>query len=99
MTFTWQTPIFSEKSKSEHIITPILKETFRQNIGRATYFSGYTFDVDTATNLNGICDYIFTRNAESIEIKAPIFCLAGFGVGFRAKSQRFTFNSKVFASL
>jgi hypothetical protein len=75
LAFAGQIPIFSEKSKSEHIITPILKAIFRQNIGRATYFSGYTFDVDTAANLNGVCDYIFTRNTESVEIKGPIFCL------------------------
>jgi hypothetical protein len=75
MTFAGQIPIFSEKSKSEHIITPILKEIFRRNIGRATYFSGYTFDVDVAANLNGVCDYIFTRNTESVEIKSPVFCL------------------------
>jgi hypothetical protein len=68
-------PTFSEKSKSEHLIVPIFKELLRNNRGKITYFSGYTFDVDPSQNLNGVCDFVFSRNVESVEIKSPIFCL------------------------
>ena len=67
-------PLFSEKAKSELIIMPILKEVRRKN-RTFNIFSGYSFDVDKAQSLNGICDYILSSNIESIEIKSPIFCL------------------------
>ena len=68
-------PIFSEKAKSELIITPILKELWRRNEGKFTFFSGFTFDVDIERSLNGICDYLLSTATNSIEIKAPVFCL------------------------
>jgi len=73
--FAESIPTFSEKSKSEHLIVPVFKEVLRNNKGKITYFSGYSFDVDPSQNLNGVCDFMFSRNVESIEIKAPIFCL------------------------
>ena len=47
-------PLFSEKAKSELIIMPILKEIRRKN-RTFNIFSGYSFDVDKAQSLNGIC--------------------------------------------
>lgn len=65
---------FSEKAKSELIITPILKELRRKN-KHFNFFSGYSFDVDISTGLNGFCDYLMSHVAKSIEIKAPVFCI------------------------
>ena len=67
-------PIESEKSKSEHLITPILKAVWHLADKNFTYYSGYAFDVDKKQGLTGICDYLWSAE-ESIAIKAPIFCL------------------------
>ena len=66
--------INSEKAKSEFLIVPILKEIRRQTYS-FSIFSGYTFDVDKEKSLVGICDYILSNNADSLEIKSPVFCL------------------------
>ncbi len=68
-------PLLNEKVKSELITTPILKELWRRNEGKFTFFSGFTFDVDTEQSLNGVCDYLLSTATNSIEIKAPVFCL------------------------
>jgi hypothetical protein len=67
-------PIESEKSKSEHLITPILKEVWHLSHKSFVYYSGYTFEVNKQEGLSGICDYLLSKE-EGIEIKAPIFCL------------------------
>jgi hypothetical protein len=66
-------PMFSEKAKSELMITPILKEIKRNNKDKITIFSGFTFNVNES--LTGICDYLFTKIPDSVEIKSPVFCL------------------------
>ena len=67
-------PIESEKSKSEHLITPVLKEVWHLSDKKFVYYSGYTFEVSKQDGLTGICDYLLSKE-EGIEIKAPIFCL------------------------
>lgn len=66
-------PIYSEKAKSELMITPILKEIRRIHNHAFTIFSGYSLDIDS--ELTGICDYIIARVPAAIEVEAPIFCL------------------------
>jgi hypothetical protein len=65
----------TEKSKSELIIVPILKEVRRNNAEKITYFSGFTFDVSAEKSLTGICDFIFGYAPQTLEINTPIFCL------------------------
>jgi hypothetical protein len=67
-------PLNTEKAKSEHLIVPILKEILRKN-RNFSYFSGFRFDVDKKQGLVGSCDYIFSTETESIEIKSPVFCI------------------------
>lgn len=67
-------PINSEKSKSEHLITPILREVWRMSGRQFTYYSGYSFNVDAAQGLVGVCDYLFSRE-NSFDVKSPVFCL------------------------
>jgi len=69
-----QLPINSEKAKSEHLITPILREVWRLSQRQFTYYSGYSFNVAPEQGLVGVCDYLFSLE-ESIEIKSPVFCL------------------------
>ena len=68
-------PVFSEKAKSELLITPILREVRKKNIEKFTFFSGFALDIDSTKGLNGVCDYIFSSVPHAIEIQAPIFCL------------------------
>lgn len=68
-------PLTTEKSKSEHIIVPVLKEFLRKNPDRMSYFSGFQFDVDASKNLSGYCDFILSAKARQLEVTAPIFCL------------------------
>jgi hypothetical protein len=65
----------TEKSKSELIIVPILKEVRRNNAEKITYFSGFTFDVLSEKSLTGVCDFIFGYAPQTLEINAPIFCV------------------------
>ncbi len=67
--------LFTEKSKSEHIVTPVLKELRKKNKDKFSYFSGYEFNVDANLKLNGYCDYILSATAHSLLIEAPIICL------------------------
>jgi hypothetical protein len=64
----------SEKAKSEHIVTPVIKELRRRNLEKFSYFSGYLFDVDSKLGLNGYCDFIFSAKPHRVEIESPIFC-------------------------
>jgi Holliday junction resolvase len=68
-------PVFSEKAKSELLITPIFREIRRTNHNKFTFFSGFSFDVDAKRELNGICDFLLTRKPDAIEINDPVFCL------------------------
>ncbi len=65
----------SEKAKSEHIITPVLRELRKHNPTQFKSFSGYRFDVDSEQDLSGFCDFILSLNFQAFEITAPVFFL------------------------
>ena len=65
----------TEKSKSELIISPVLKEVRRNNADKIAYFSGFPFDVLPEKQLTGICDFIFGHAPQTLEINAPVFCV------------------------
>lgn len=67
-------PVFSEKAKSEMLITPVLREVRRQSGNQFNIFSGYQFEVDKERGLTGICDYLFTTHPRTNRIKSPVFC-------------------------
>ena len=68
-------PLSTEKAKSEFIIAPILNEVRRNNKEKATFFSGYTLNVDSKRGLKGRCDFLFSLSARAIRIEAPLFCI------------------------
>ncbi|TAE32913.1 MAG: hypothetical protein EAZ91_03370 [Cytophagales bacterium] len=68
-------PLLTEKAKSEFLIAPILKEIRRLNNFSISVFSGYNFDVEAEKGLVGFCDYLFSTETHSIDIKAPVFCV------------------------
>lgn len=67
--------LLSEKSKSEHIIVPVLKELRHKNPNRFSYFSGYQFNIDQKLDLKGYCDFILSAVPNSLTIDAPVFCM------------------------
>ncbi len=67
-------PLFTEKAKSELIITPILKELKRKN-NFITFFSGFALNIESIPELNGNPDFILSAKPNLVEIEAPIFCL------------------------
>lgn len=66
--------LLTEKAKSEFLITPILKEIRRTHPTRVGVFSGVNLDLPDA-GLNGFCDFILSREPNTVELTAPIFCL------------------------
>ena len=68
-------PLLTEKAKSELLIAPIFKELRRNNHFTISFYSGYLFDVQPENGLTGYCDYLFTTETQSIDIKAPVFCV------------------------
>lgn len=68
-------PLLTEKAKSELLIAPIFKELRRYNHFSISFYSGYLFDVQPENGLTGYCDYLFTTETQSIDIKAPVFCI------------------------
>ena len=67
-------PIFTEKAKSESIISPIIKEIKRRN-KHISIFSGYTFNIDAANDLVGAPDFMISMKPKIVELQRPIFCL------------------------
>jgi hypothetical protein len=65
----------TEKSKSEYIIVPILKELKRKNPDSFNTFSGFDFNVDKNLKLVGYCDFMLSAETKRAEISAPIFCI------------------------
>ena len=68
-------PVFSEKAKSELLISPILKEVWKLANRQFFCYSGYSLDVDKEKGLNGVCDFLFSTAYFSTEVANPVFCL------------------------
>ncbi len=66
---------FSEKSRSEAIVFPILVELQNQNQGRFSIYSGADLDADSQKELNGECDFILGYGEQKYDLDSPIFCM------------------------
>lgn len=66
---------YSEKSRSEAIVFPILLETSNRNKGILTLYSGAVMDADKEKGLNGECDFILGLGKQNIELETPVFCI------------------------
>jgi hypothetical protein len=64
--------INTEKARSEMIVVPVLLELRRQLKHQISLFSGVDFTVDFSQGLNGICDFIISKNPEQLFIRQPI---------------------------
>ncbi len=66
---------FSEKSRSEAIVFPILMELQRKNPGRLSVYSGAELEADNQKELNGECDFILGYGEQKYDLDTPVFCM------------------------
>jgi hypothetical protein len=67
--------LFSEKSRSEGIVFPILVELSRHNNFAFSLYSGAVLNADDTKGLNGECDFILSSGKQSLAIDTPLFCM------------------------
>jgi hypothetical protein len=67
-------PLYTEKAKSEALISPIIREMKRKN-PHITIFSGYSLNIENDAELNGNPDFMISAKSNIIEPQNPIFCL------------------------
>lgn len=65
----------TEKARSELIIAPILVELRKQLNSQIALFSGIDFTVDSNQGLNGSCDFIISKSAQLLILRAPAIML------------------------
>ncbi len=66
---------FSEKSRSEGIVFPILNELQFVHNQRIAIYSGANIEGDKNLGLNGECDFVLSQGAQGMEVEKPIFCV------------------------
>jgi hypothetical protein len=71
------TPLLTEKERSERIISPILLEMRERNQRSFSIYSGVSLEVDKAQGLNGECDFILAKQPATYDIQVPIVALVG----------------------
>ncbi len=67
-------PLYTEKSKSEIIIYPIIRELKKKN-PFITVFSGYALNIEGHKELQGNPDFLISAKQGIAEPRSPIFCL------------------------
>src|SRR5262249_28850830 len=91
----------TEKAKSEFIIAPVLLELRRMMKGGFGLFSGVELDADPARGLNGVCDFIISKDARQFILTAPLVAIVeakndnlrtGLGQCIAAMAAAQTFN-------
>ena len=74
-TLPWAIAVGSEKARSEGIINPVLLDVKRQLNQPISVFSGEEFNVQPEAELTGYVDFLISRSAEQLFIKAPAVVL------------------------
>ena len=67
--------IGTEKAKSEMIVADLLVELREHFEHRISLFSGIDFNVDTANNLTGVCDFLVSLSPNQYYLEAPVIIL------------------------
>ncbi len=67
--------LFSEKSRSEAIVYPILVELRHLNLKKLSVYSGGILNADDKRGLNGECDFILSGGEQDFYIDSPLFCV------------------------
>ncbi len=69
-------PLTNEKSKSEHLISPIITEVALAYLEQITLYSGEDLYVDDTKDLTGACDFFLSKHPRKSVMQAPIITLA-----------------------
>lgn len=69
-------PLTNEKSKSEHIISPIITEIALAYLDQVTLYSGEDLYIDEKKDLSGACDFFIAKHPRKSVMQAPIITLA-----------------------
>ncbi len=64
---------FSEKSRSENLITPILFDVYEHSNQSITIFSVCSLNINE--QLSGVCDYIVAGKSRLLALDSPIVCI------------------------
>ncbi len=67
--------LFSEKSRSESIVAPIITEIYQKNKDAFAYYSGAVVNGDSSRELTGECDFVLSLGEQDYELDTPLFCL------------------------
>ena len=67
--------IDTEKAKSEMIVAQVLIELREQLERRISLFSGVDFNVDSASDLTGVCDFLISLSPWQQFVEAPVVTL------------------------
>ena len=67
--------IGTEKAKSEMIVADLLVELREHFEHRISLFSGIDFNVDTANDLTGVCDFLVSLSPNQYYLEAPVIIL------------------------
>jgi hypothetical protein len=70
-----RTAYFSEKSRSEALVFPVLLELQYRSGYEFSLYSGAIIEADKEKGLNGECDFILSQGQQGIELEKPIFCI------------------------
>lgn len=72
---------FSEKSRSERLVSPILDRLADFLDGRYSCYSGAELNVDPAQGLNGECDFLLSRESPVPSLQAPVMVVVEAKLG------------------
>jgi hypothetical protein len=67
--------LFSEKSRSEGIVFPILLEVKKYYQDTLAIYSGAILNADDTKGLNGECDFILSSGRQNFDLSTPLFCM------------------------
>jgi len=67
--------VSTEKARSEFIVAPILTELRKRMNHQISLFSGVEFNVDPASGLTGVCDFLITCSTQQLVVEAPIITM------------------------
>jgi hypothetical protein len=67
--------LYSEKSRSEGIVFPVLIELAKINDYQISVYSGPILNADEKRGLNGECDFILSRGEQDFDLDTPLFCM------------------------
>ncbi len=66
---------YTEKARSERLVSPILNEICNRNDYSFAILSGADLNVDSINGLNEECDFIFSKSRIQDFVTAPVFCI------------------------